>query len=116
MNKHNIKVGQIIYKRASEGIKEETVEKVGKKFFYTGKGYNESKYKLCDLTEVLYNGYNQAYLNKQLLKDEMDESRINDKVRGTFRDYGKSKYTVDQLRRIEKILDEGVIWNTKDMY
>lgn len=96
-----------------EGVKERKVSKIGRKYFYVESKINRQvlKFNLDDFFESTQGCPRwQVYFSmEEVIKsiaDESDTNRINRKINDSVR-YGRINLNVDQLRRIEKIIDEG---------
>jgi hypothetical protein len=89
-------------------IREETISKVGRKYFEVGNGYRPLKFHIEDLSQEM-GGYIAdwtLYLSKQDILDEDESNDLHSDIRTAFSGYGKSKYTLEQLRKIKAIVDE----------
>jgi len=109
-NIHNLKVGQIVYKweryTTKYKIEEVEISKIGRVYFYLKGKREDQKYDLKDLSN-LYS--EQIYLTKEEMLDEREYDKKYSEIR---KEFTESSYfcdlTLDQLRRIKKILDEEV--------
>ncbi len=115
-----MKVGDVLYaitgynsigQKSNDEIKivPRTVRKVGRIYLYT----EYSKYRLDDLWQVSDFGTSeQLYRSSRHARAKMDKMRIHDRIRRDFEYMNafsrakERKYSTDQLRRIEAILDE----------
>ena len=96
--------------RDSTEVKEEIILKVGRKYFEVWDGENEwsaTKFHLDSLRQVTdYSPDYQLYFSKQELLDEQEANDLTKSIRRTFGNYGETKLTLDQLRRIHTITQE----------
>jgi hypothetical protein len=49
----------------------------------------------------------RCYLSLQDIEDEKEYGRLSDAMRKAFDHWGNSQFSLDQLRRIHKIITEG---------
>lgn len=96
-----------------EGVKERKVSKIGRKYFYVESNFRcqPLKFNLDDFFESTqgYPGWQVYFSMEEVIKsiaDEADTNRIIWKINDLAR-YERTDLSVDQLRRIEKIIDEG---------
>ena len=99
--------------RRSKEIKEKFILKIGRKYFFVGKeGETVDKRTLKFSIDTLYQenkGYApnwQVYFDKQEIFDEREFYELISKIRKEFTEYGKLRFTLNQLRRISVIMDE----------
>lgn len=86
-------------------IKEAEVEKIGKKYFYL-KGYS-MKFGVTEMIDISnYCANYQVYTSLQEIKDEEEFDNLVSKIKSKFTTYGTIKLTLDQLRRIQAIIEE----------
>lgn len=93
-------------------IIESEIIKVGRKYFEIDvEKYNKPKFYIEDLKQVTeYCVDYIVYLEKQIILDQREFSNIVSNIKKVFGNYRYSepkKLTLDQLRRIDKILKEG---------
>lgn len=112
-----LKVGMTVYLKAVGNnarrnkevhIVEETVVKVGRKYFQVGDGHRPWKFLIEDLTQET-GGYVadwELYFSRQDILDEEEARKLCSSIQTAFIGYGKPKQSLDQLRRIKAILDE----------
>ena len=104
-----LKAGNKVYESTPQGPKALTVEKVGRKYFYVRFNHYQStvKFNLESFVEVKdWGSPKRLYRSEQEIADSEDNSRISERLRSLFGRYGSHDVTLDQLRRIEAILDE----------
>ncbi|MBD1379155.1 hypothetical protein IC621_02830 [Bacillus sp. IB182487] len=84
------------------------MEKVGRKYiqvsfggFQTYKYYKDSLEQVSDYAADFY-----LYLSKQEILDEQEISNLVSEIRSKFDRWGSVNLTLDQLRRISKIISE----------
>ena len=87
-----------------------TINTVGKKYITASWGlHNNIKFDIeADYTEVYKKGgaNYRLFTNIQEIKEVEETELINKKIREMLGSYGKARYTLDKLKRIEKILQE----------
>lgn len=95
-------------RRCEQKLTPVTVTRVGRKYF-TCETDDRWKFKAeyhldtwSERTEYIANSC--LYESEQEWNDESDANLINSEIRGFFRDYGKPKCTLTQLRQIAAIL------------
>ncbi len=119
MNKSDFNKGQIVYLKyigdrrygVIGDILEATVKSVGSKYITTinGDWNTERKFEIDnDFRESYTIGGSdyQLFLSRQQIEDENESTLIQDKLRKFIGSYGRIKLTLDQLRRIEAVIDE----------
>lgn len=117
-----LKVGQIIYskpaghrlRKGREGLEEFVVAKVGRKYFYAcpigceeriGSHY---KYRIDNWAQVTdYTKTSVLYRDRQAWLDEKEIGKAEHMLCQRFRSYGSTGLSLDQLRRIVAIIEEG---------
>lgn len=88
-------------------IKEGVVEKIGNKYFYL-KGWSREKFSIEDMMNVTeYCKDWKVYINKQKIYDKVEYSELLSNIKSKFDLWSNTKFTLDQLRRINAILKEG---------
>jgi hypothetical protein len=117
-----LEVGQIIYlkpicnaARYSNEIEEVKITKLGNKYFEVcsvGTEYNKFAIDrfLKDTLQQDGKGYSPdwiGYLTKQEIEDERVYNNLGDLIRKTFDHWHTHKLSLDQLRRIRDIIEEG---------
>lgn len=120
MNRNDFKKGQTVYLKyigdrryGNYGkIIEATVKSVGCKYITTvHESWNEEhKFEVDnDFREYYKIGGRdyQLFLSQQCIDEENEFDMIQDFLRNTFDRYKKVKLSLDQLRRIKEIVDEG---------
>lgn len=116
-----MEVGQTVYLKPIEnmarGIKDDIINhvieskifKIGRKYFYVDQ-WKDIKFNISNLMEVSDGCSDwKVYFSKQDIIDEQEHKVLIHKLRMVF-DWGniamKNKLTLDQLRRIDKIISE----------
>lgn len=119
------KVGETVYVRyndTSSEVVETTVEKVGRKYFTLksdgwwplefdietpNPGYWRASTRARH-SRVCYR--DEAVLKAKIAADELERERgkLRDEMRKAFDSWGRTPYTLDQLRRIKAIVDEAI--------
>ena len=108
-NKHNLKVGQIVwvhYKNYNnEEPKETKIKSIGKKYF-TIECDTRYKYELEKLKIFIPNYYSdtRVILDKQHLIDEREKRDLENKIRKYITPYGPTYLTFQQLRDIYNLI------------
>ena len=111
-------LGQTLYRlpignRARRGVEHEltpvVVCSVGRKYFSVkepdSRYPNETKHHIDTGFEVSdYSSTYQIYYSEQEYLDECESKRLNNALREAFQYYGKSNFTLDQLRAVSAIL------------
>lgn len=101
--------------RDKTAVSEETIEKVGNKYFYlAGVGrLNSARFDVETLREVVDVGAprRRCYLSLQEYEDQKELTRLNEKMNKQFGSSWSSsservELTLDQLRRINAIVEE----------
>lgn len=112
--KEKIEVGRKVYlkpvRNAARGgnkaIIETEIVKVGRKYFEVDRGI-ERKYKIDTLELVSkYSPDYELYFSKQEILDEYEYENLFSKIQSKFAYWVKMDLTLDQLRRIVKIITE----------
>lgn len=108
-----MKVGDIVWVQPVEPRQnipyyEAKVIKVGNKYFEVEQTYGRQvKYELETLRESGDTNYrNIVYLSEQDILDEKEFNSLSKIIRDKIDRYGKLPFTLDQLRRINNILNE----------
>ena len=105
-------IGQVLYREIHNRnsrveIKEYTVSKIGKKYFYLNENdryrinkeslrYEDKDYSQCSF---------QLYTDKQDILDRLERSDLVDKIRKSFDWLSKQNFTLTQLREVANILN-----------
>lgn len=84
------------------------ITKIGRKYFEVEQPYgNPIKYEIETLVESGDTSYrNRIYLREQDILDEKEFNSLSKTIRDGIDRYGKLPFTLDQLRRINNILNE----------
>jgi hypothetical protein len=120
MSREKIEVGQRVFLKpinnaaryGNKEIREEVILKAGRKYFSVGKeGETREhwmiKFNIEDLRQVTnYSPDWQLYFSKQEIIDENETLEITREIRRKFEGYGHINLTLDQLRRIQTIINE----------
>ena len=102
-NTRQIKNGNLL-----DHVREATVSKVGRKYFYLDG--SSDKYDINTLEHTSEHYYDmKAYLNLQDIKDEIEASQLETKIRTALKQYGSSGLTLAQLREIDKIIKKEAV-------
>lgn len=88
-------------------ITETTVTKVGRKYFWVEelprtKFYKESMEEVTDYC-VDY----KAYIDKVAIEDELEKTALEQKIRTSIGNFGRTEITLEQLRKIDAVLRGG---------
>lgn len=112
--KGKIKIGQTIYIKSSSNYKEgqrdikiATISKIGSKYFQimeSYKGYNEFSLE-TGLMKTNTNYRYKAYLTIKEIEDLEEHLILSRKIKREFDSFGNSKYSLEQLREIAKIIN-----------
>jgi hypothetical protein len=113
-----MKVGQVVYvKRVGNAarrrdekdlVTEETIEKVGNKYFYL-KGYYRYKFSIEEKRDI--SEYSSNFIVYESMKEIEEETEYFTKVeniRKIFERYGRCSLSLDQIRRINNIIQEDI--------
>lgn len=91
-------------------IEEYEIMKIGRKYFEVS---NDSRYKSLKFNLEDNRQENRGYIadwdlyfSRQEILDEEEIEKLHWDIKTAFNGYGKSKFTLDQLRRINAIVDE----------
>lgn len=116
MKKAKPKKGQIVFicQKKGEKLVRRAVTKSGTKFFYLGTPgaafhLNDTKYLLQNWREVHWNkGYgDHCFASKAEYREYKEEQALVTKIRDTFFYLAQGTYSLDQLKRIRAITEEG---------
>jgi len=108
-----MKVGQNIFiktqgnaaRYGGSEIIETTVTKLGRKYFEVD-ALPRTKFEIETMRETDYSTDYIAYESKVVIEEELEKIALETEIRKAFDRYGKTPYTVDQLRRINAVLRE----------
>jgi hypothetical protein len=121
MNKADLKIGQTIYMKVygnsarylnsinaslEEYISEYKISKIGNKYFSILDSFNTKFEIVTGIQKNGFNGGKKAYLKKQDIYDEKEISDLEKKFSDSFYWTSRKKLSLDQLRRIDKIIEE----------
>jgi len=99
-------------RRGNTVIKEYIVSKVGRKYFEAWDGswkYSAIKFHIEGLRQVTdYSVDYELYFDMQEIIDERECEVLIDDLRKVIGNYGPPKLSLDQLRRINAIIKEGL--------
>lgn len=87
-------------------IEEVIVTSVGSKFITVERGYNTIKFDMEGNQVTQYCRDYRLYVSKQDIIDEIELDKLSSKIRRKFEGYGRCDFTLDQLRRIDAIINE----------
>lgn len=88
-----------------DNIKEATIEKIGKKYFYI-KEYPIYKFGIEKMQDISnYCANYEVYLSLQEIKDEEEYSNLLRDIDRELNKYGKIDLSLEQLRKIKEIID-----------
>jgi hypothetical protein len=102
-------VGNNARHRKEVYIQENEISKVGRKYIEVGKGARPLKFNIEDLSEKTSNDTIadwELYFSKQEILDEEEFEKLHWKIKMKFDTFAKAKLTLDQLRRINEIIEE----------
>ncbi len=91
-------------------IREEVIDKVGKKYF-TLVGWHRERFNNDTLRHDggQYTPNYQCYFSMQEISDERERSALLDRARRLFSSYGEIGLTLNELRQIDNIIKVAVI-------
>lgn len=89
-------------------IKEDIITKIGRKYYEVGENRLEPlKFSISDNCQVTKFAADwELYFSKQEILDEEEFKELCWKIESKFNRYGTVKLTLEQLRRINKIIEE----------
>lgn len=99
------------YRRGNKESQEGTIQKLGRKYIHVAHDGSRRAIKFDrerrrEVTECSPEW--ELYFSRQALSDELERQEIVPALRDAFGSYGRlSNFTLDQLRRIKAIVDEG---------
>jgi len=108
-----MKVGQKVYLNGNgtvTGIQEYEIKSIGRKYFYIWRDNSDrtiKKYSIESLGEV--NDFRPAdiHFDRQKLSDSLEYRLLSDELERVFNWRNIGNLTLDQLRQIKRIIDEG---------
>lgn len=101
---NNLSKGQKLWLSNKNGIREVEVSTVGRKYF-TLTDSPKDKYFIDTLKlDTQYHTYNRIWFSKQEYDDSVEKSELYLSIRKSFDGFSDSKFTLSQLREINKIL------------
>jgi hypothetical protein len=111
--KEKIKVGQTVwiyrnspYSKEQPLVTKMLVSKIGNKYFYVGERGNQRKFDF-ECNECVETGYMaKCFLSKKEIDEHIEHIVIELDIKSNINKYHKLPYSLDQLRRINKILNE----------
>ena len=96
------------YRRVDLEPIEVTIGKVGKRYFELV-GYTRSKFDIQTLKQVTDTNYiDECYLTLQEILDKRETDKLIEKIRKILGGYSKPDLTLEQLRKIWDILNDGI--------
>lgn len=105
-------IGQVLYREihnrnSKAEIKEYTVSKIGKKYFYLNENdrYPINKESLKYEDKIYSQSSFQLYKEKQEILDRQERGALIDKIRKSFDWLSKQNFTLEQLREVASILN-----------
>lgn len=111
--KQKLSVGQRVWLSSTNyrGVAEEPIEveiaKIGRKYFEISKQGRSNKYDIDTLQQVTEYGYGaRVYLSLQEILDSRERVKLNEEIRFAFSGYGQSKYSLETLRKIKRLISE----------
>jgi len=105
----NLKVGDKLY---DHSLKEYTVSKIGRQYAYL-EGRNGYKVDMKTMQVRTHNGNFRLYSDRQAVADEKEHGELLSKTRQFFSMWSGNRVTLDQLRRVNEIIDEKISENAK---
>lgn len=113
MSRKDLHIGQVLYRETKEGIVEEIVVTIGKKYFTTDGSPRADKILIDDLTHHVKN-YTQwnytLYLTKEEILAKNERYELYEKIRKYFNSYSPLKeHTLTQLRQVNDIIDDSTL-------
>ena len=108
-----IEVGQTVWvvskghrNRDPETINERIVASVGRKYFTLQGNHVGRKYRLDTLQEVSeFGSPSRVYTSLTEIFDKQERESLEGEIRSAFRCYGKTKFTLQQLRDVALTLE-----------
>lgn len=105
----NLKVGDRLY---DYSLKEYTVAKIGRQYAHL-EGREGYKVDMETMNVDLWNGMVKMYADRQAVADEKEVGELKQKISSYFAWHSGNKPTLDQLRRINQIIEEKISENEK---
>lgn len=111
--KQKPKVGQVLYSlnvgNAARGCKQKLtqveVTRVGRKYFYIGKGWRETQFRIDNWGEnTEYSATQKLYEKPEDWEEEKAQSFLFSALRAEFDSWNSTKFSADQLRRAAEAL------------
>lgn len=92
--------------RGGTTIKEVVVVSVGRKYITIDEDWIRGVRFHLDTLRIVseYACYDRLYVDIQEYHDEVEHSKLTDEIRKYFSGYGKSKLSLDSLRKISEII------------
>jgi len=109
-----LKVGDTVYLKVGNEITECKIEKAGRKYLYIDypTGFRDDlKFEINDSREYLgnvsrYSASYYLYLSRDTLELEIEQRKLDEKVRRFLRDCMYRKMDIETLRKMSKLIDE----------
>lgn len=96
-----------------EHIKECEIKKIGRKYFEVwekNKEWTTLRFRVEDFQQVSHYSIDwELYFNKQEIIDEIEHLNLANEIRNAIGNRGITKLSLEQLRKIKSIIDEGKI-------
>lgn len=98
------KVGQLVYSRDNDKIKEHKITKVGKKYFYL---YLDGDQLKVDKNTLDYLGHKfvKFYLTKEELEEKILRTKLVSSIKELVEKGELNKLTILQLKEVSKVLN-----------
>ncbi len=103
----NLKVGDKLY---DYSLKEYTIAKIGRQYAHL-EGREGYKVDMNTMNVKLWSGNMKMYTDRQAVADETEAYKLKSKISSYFSWPSGNKPTLDQLRRINAIIDEKISEN-----
>lgn len=102
-----LKIGQILYRRNGDSVKEYEIEKIGRKYFYTKRSDYPISKETLKYESKEYSQYNfQLFLDKQTILDKTERDKLFNNIGLLFRNYTVPDcLTLPILRTISNIIE-----------
>ena len=112
-------VGETVYlepinnaARRTGDVLERKVKSVGRKYFYVWDGIHDFDTMQIHIDTMIQNGNGymgnwKVYLSLQEIADEKEQRHLSAALRDLFAGWSRNGLTLDQLRRIKAITEEG---------
>ena len=117
--KVELQVGQEVWiKTIRRGVRPDIettkgrITKMGRKYFFVVRGGLSDEYASKFLLDTMmdddhFNAERKIYLSEQEILDEQEVGKLEREIQQVFDMFSRVKLSLDQLRRIKQILDEG---------